>query len=80
MLLPATVAAWALTAKCDAAAALTVIVPLLPVIVPSVPVRVWPPFVVKVALKVPTPATRVLGVGTKVEAPVSVLENVTVPA
>ena len=81
-LLPAIALAGAVTAKCVAVVALTVIVVLAPVIDPlirSVAVSAWPPAVVKVALNVPTPLVSGLAAGSNVEAPWSLLVNDTVP-
>ena len=60
--LPAVALAGALTTKCVAAAALTVTVPLLPVIEPltvSVAVIVWLPAVFSVTVNVPVPLVNV---------------------
>src|SRR5436190_515466 len=76
---PAVVALGAAMVTCVAFAAVTVMVPLVPVIVPWVAVIVLLPAVVKVALKLPTPAVSGLAAGSLVERPVSVLEKVTLP-
>ena len=78
--LPAVAVAGALIVKCVAVAALTVIVPVVPVmevVTVSVAVRVWLPAVFKVALKVPAPLVSVLLPG-RLAWP-SVLVNYTVP-
>ena len=86
MAVPAVAVPGALTVKCDAAAALTVMAPLVPVMVPVTPLVllsvaeiVLLPAVVNVALKVANPLVRVLGLGNTVEAPTSVLVKVAVP-
>src|ERR1700722_16093583 len=78
---PATTPAGTVTTRCDAAAALTVIKLLVPVIVPASPLAFlavgggfWPPAVVKTALNTPTPLIRTPFTGTTVHAPLSVLE------
>jgi hypothetical protein len=83
---PAVAVPGAVTTKCDAAAALTVIGPLVLVIVQPTPfaffevaVSVWLPAVVKVVLNTPTPLTNVPRMGMTVNAPVSLLAKVTVP-
>ena len=79
--LPAVAEAGALTVKCVAAAADTVIVPLVPVIelvTVSVAVMVWLPPVASVALNVPVPLLSVELAGNTAEP--SLLVKCTVPA
>ena len=78
--LPATAFAGALTEKCVAAAAFTMIVLLVPVmelLLVSVAVIVWLPTVRSVALKLPVPFVSVLLAGKVAFG--SVLVNCTVP-
>jgi hypothetical protein len=77
--LPAVAVPGAVTRKCVAAAALTVMGPLVPVTVVWLAVMVRLPAVVNVALKVATPLVKGLAAGSTVLAPVSVLEKVTLP-
>ena len=78
---PAVAVAGALTTKCVAAAALTAIVPEVPVIVEvtvSVAVIVWLPAVLSVAEKVPVPLVSAEFAGGTAEP--SVLVKPTIPA
>jgi hypothetical protein len=82
MAVPAVAVPGALTTRCEAAAALTVMVPLTPamlLVAVSAADSVCAPAVVKVAVNVPTPDSSVLLAGNAVELPVSVLVNFTVP-
>ena len=76
---PAVAVEGALTVKCVAAAAVTVIGPLVPVseFGASVAVIVWELAVTKVALKVPTPFSNVALAGTV--PPTSLVVKWTVP-
>ena len=78
---PAVALAGALTTKCVAAAALTVIALLVPVrlLAASVAVSVWLPAVTRVALKVAWPLVSALLAGNFTAALGSVLVNATVP-
>ncbi len=80
---PAVALVGALMTKCEAAAALTLMLALVPVTdvkTVSVAVIVRVPAKVRVAMKLPTPFVNVLIVGKLVCAFVSVLVNATVPA
>jgi hypothetical protein len=77
---PASVVDGAETTKCKpTSVAVTVIMPLVPLIDPWVAVSVWSPAVVKVALKLPRPLCSGLAAGRVVWELVSVLEKVTLP-
>jgi hypothetical protein len=80
---PAVAEAGADTLKCVAAAALTTMLLLVPVIddaTVSVTVIVWVPAVTSVAENVPTPFVNVESAGNTVPAPASVVVKCTVPA